>query len=379
MFGYVPKDDNKRSAQRNPDAVTAALKKLARVPPPSAFAVATVAAVYAYFAAGAQDATKLFGLASLLVACGFAGLGINAVLRDMRLLRIIEAEANESRLRAMNHAGFERFLRALLQAHGYQVEPVPIDTLRNDDADLIARRKKEVMLVQLRFWDNDRISLRQVQSLYRASTILNGTCCMAVTLGRFDHEAKQWAERRGVQLVDLPGLMQLAATVLEVPPESLIKNEDETPDVAEEVRHERVEVARGLHRYLFIDFDAIKSGYPLLCDLIEAHPAFLVVASTVPHEETVDDIRDRLGECGGRLVGVLPPSPLGRYFAVMNYLDSLPEGKHTPWLAVDADPRGFPEGSIELVAVNLAFGFDDSAGHRLREAMVMIDKRQALP
>ena len=82
-----------------------------------------------------------------------------------------------------------------------------------------------------------------------------------------------------------------------------------------------------------------------------------------------------MGECGDRVAGHLEAAQDGRYFAIQKHLQASREGKHAIWLAVDSEPRQFPEGCAELIAVNRAFGFDVSASQRLIEAMVIIDRR----
>ena len=65
-----------------------------------------------------------------------------------------------------------------------------------------------------------------------------------------------------------------------------------------------------------------------------------------------------------------------RFKAALRRDCSSPDGKHSTWLALDSEPRQFPEGCSELIAVNRAFGFDASAAQRLIEAMVLVDRRR---
>ena len=149
-------------------------------------------------------------------------------------------------------------------------------------------------------------------------------------------------------------------------------------EVQEEVRHEVQEVLSGHHRFLFVDFSGLDHGLTHLADVLRQHPAYQVIASTLPLGKDLEAIREGLQECGNRLVGQLEGISEGRFFAIQKHLSAAGEGKHATWLAIDSEPRQFPEGCTELIAVNRAFGFDTSAAQRLIEAMVMVDRRSAV-
>ena len=50
-----------------------------------------------------------------------------------------------------------------------------------------------------------------------------------------------------------------------------------------------------------------------------------------------------------------------RYYEIIHYLAGRPEGRNAKWVALDSDPRAFPEGCTELVLANPAHGLDDQA------------------
>ena len=165
-------------------------------------------------------------------------------------------------------------------------------------------------------------------------------------------------------------------------PVGLLESRSRTPPPApppagrEEQQHEVREVLHGQHRFLFVDFAGLDHGLTHLSEVLEQHPAYQVVASTLPVGKTMEAVRDGLLGCGNRLIGQVEAIPEGRYFAIQKHLSASPDGKHSTWLALDSEPRQFPEGCSELIAVNRAFGFDASAAQRLIEAMVLVDRRR---
>lgn len=148
------------------------------------------------------------------------------------------------------------------------------------------------------------------------------------------------------------------------------------PSVQEEQQHEVQDIQHRQHRFLFVDFAGLDHGLTHLTEVLAQHPAYQVVATTLPAGKTMESVRDGLLGCGTRLIGLVEAIPEGRYFAIQKHLSASPDGKHSTWLALDSEPRQFPEGCSELIAVNRAFGFDASAAQRLIEAMVLVDRRR---
>ncbi len=120
------------------------------------------------------------------------------------------------------------------------------------------------------------------------------------------------------------------------------------------------------------------NGLKKLEELLQENADYLLLASTLPVGKTLETLREELSGCADRLIGEISSSLEGRYFAIQKFLQTTPEGRQAVWLAVDSEPRRFPESCSELVAMNPAFGFDDAVAQRLRDAAYrQLDGRDA--
>lgn len=369
MFG--PK---KPHATAKPNGVDVLIQKLAALPPAIDLVLAAVLGGYSFVAIYVDNA-KLVGLVCILSALIFAMLGISAVMREMKAFKLVESGSTHDGLRSMKTQQFEHYLTALFSLDGYRLRSAIDELHRQDDADLIAVRKKEAVLIQFNHWDEDTVTTKHIQSLHKAATVFRATGCIAITFGRFTPEAIDWAERKGVVLMTIEDIIEMASRLTG----TSIKDAHPlpSPEVQVEQSNEIAEIVRGHHRFLIVDFAGIDHGLTRLNELLLEHPAYQVVASSIPMGKTIESVREGLGDCGSRLIGEVAQCSDGRYFAIQNYLLTTAEGKQATWLALDSEPRKFPEGCSELIAVNKAFGFDSSAAQRLLEAMLLVDKRAA--
>lgn len=367
MFG--PK---KQTSAPKPNGVDNLIHKLKALPPAIDLIVAATLGGYSFVAIYVDNA-KFVGLACILIALIFAVLGISAVTREMKDFKVVEQNSNPEALRMMKTQQFEKYLVALFSLDGYQVRPSIDELHRQDDADLIAVKKKETILIQYNHWDEDIVGTKPIQSLHKAAAAVRAQGATAISFGRFSAEAVDWARRKGVTLMTMQDVIDMACRLTGLTPEEATPEPDE--EVMVEKAHEVAEVVRGHHRFLFVDFAGVEHGLARLSELLLQHPAYQVIASTIPPLKNLEDVRLSLGECGDRLAGHLEATQDGRYFAIQKHLQASREGKHATWLAVDSEPRQFPEGCAELIAVNRAFGFDVSASQRLIEAMVIVDRR----
>lgn len=371
MFG--PKK-SPAAAGKKPNGVDVLIQKLAALPPAMDLLVAAVVGGYSLVAIFV-DGAKFVGLVCILIGLIFALLGINAVMREMKAFKQIESNSTPDSLRSMKRKQLEQYLTALFSLDGYRVRSAIGELDRFDDADLIAVKKEQTILVQFNHFDEDVVDIKPIQSLHKAATAFLATGCIAITFGKFSANATDWARRKEVNLLNVEDVIAMACrltgkSVNDAYPEpSLV--------VQEEVRHEVQEVLGGYHRFLFVDFSGLDHGLTHLSDVLRQHPAYQVIASTLPMGKDLEAVREGLQECGNRLVGQLEAIPHGRYFGIQKHLSAVAGGKHATWLAIDSEPREFPEGCTELIAVNRAFGFDVSAAQRLIEAMVLVDRRSA--
>ncbi len=370
---FSPKKTPTKSAK--PNGVDNVIHKLMALPPAIDLIVAAVLGGYSFVAIHVDNA-KAVGLGCILIALLFALLGINAITREMKLLKQVEASSNPDALRGMKLSQFEAYLTALYGLDGYRVRSAIDELPRQDDADLIAVGKKQTLLIQFNHFDEDRVGEKQIQSLHKAAVAFRADGCVAITFGSFTPQAIDWARRKGVVLMGMEDVVAMAAKLTGKSAEEVAATPVKEEVVLEQQR-EIAEVIRGHHRFLFVDFVGVDHGFKRLGELLIQHPAYQVVASTIPTGTSLDELKRSFTDCGDRLIGAIEQSDAGRYFAIQKYLQATPEGKQAVWLAIDASPRLFPEGCSELIAINRAFGFDQSASTRLVDAMLLVDRRLA--
>ena len=366
MFGPAKKQTD--APKRN--GVDVLIKKLSALPPSIDLIVAAVVGGYSFVAIYVVN-SKFIGLVCILLALPFALLGIAALGREIKQ---VESKTSPDALRALKTPEFEKYLMALFSLDGYEARTAIDDLHRQDDADLIATKKKETILIQFNHWDEDTVGTRPIQSLQKAASALRATRCIAITLGRFSADAVAWASRKGVVLMTGNDLVAMANRLTGKAAGTTNNTEPSTQPDPEQTP---LVPAADHRRFLVVDFLGIGQGLALLEDLLQENPSYHVLASTLPVGQTIDDVRDGLSRCASQLVGEIASSLEGRYFAIQKYLQTTPEGKQAVWLAVDSEPRRFPESCLELVAMNPAFGFDASVAQRLREAMSHADRRAA--
>lgn len=369
MFG--PKKQT--AAGKKPNGVDVLFQKLAALPPTMDLMIAAIVGGYSLFAIFV-DNSKFVGLVCILISLIFALLGINAVMREMKAFKQIESNSTPDTLRGMKRKQLEQFLFALFSLDGYRVRSAIGELDRFDDADLIAVKKDQTLLIQFNHYDEDLVDIKPIQSLQKAATANQATGCIAITFGKFTANAIDWARRKEVNLLGIEDVIAMASrltgkSVEDAPPAP-------PPAGREEQQHEVREVLHGQHRFLFVDFAGLDHGLTHLSEVLEQHPSYQVVASTLPVGKTMEAVRDGLLGCGNRLISQVQAISEGRYFAIQKHLTASPDGKHSTWLALDSEPRQFPEGCSELIALNRTFGFDASTAQRLIEAMVLVDRRQ---
>ncbi len=244
----------------------------------------------------------------------------------------------------------------------------------DDSKGLLGHTACQTLLIQFNHYDEDLVDIKPIQSLQKAATANQATGCIAITFGKFTANAIDWARRKEVNLLDIEDVIKMSCRLTGKSLEEA--HPEPAPIVQEEQQHEIQDVQHGHHRFLIIDFAGLDHGLAHLTEILIQHPAYQVLASTLPIDKTIDAVREGLQECGNRLEGQIESRPEGRYFAIQKHLASSPDSKHATWLALDSEPRQFPEGCSELIAVNRAFGFDASAAQRLVDAMLLVDRRR---
>lgn len=211
MFGQKTRKPPAENPQRT--GADAIIQKLADLPPVAHLLVAATTGGYAMVAI-MGDGAKFIGLVCLLIGLTFALLGINAVLREMRALKLIESHSTPQILRSMKRKQLEEYLCALLALDGYRVRSAVGELDRFDDADLIAEGKNQTLLIQFNHFDEDLVDNKPIQSLHAAAGAVRATGCLAITFGTFSMTAIDWAKRKDVTLLNVDDIIAMARRLL---------------------------------------------------------------------------------------------------------------------------------------------------------------------
>ncbi|KAB2911186.1 MAG: hypothetical protein F9K30_21940, partial [Dechloromonas sp.] len=153
------------AAGKKPNGVDVLIQKLAALPPAMDLLVAAVVGGYSLVAIFV-DGAKFVGLVCILIGLIFALLGINAVMREMKAFKQIEANSTPDGLRSMKRKQLEQYLTALFSLDGYRVRSAIGELDRFDDADLIAVKKDQTILIQFNHFDEDVVDIKPIQSLH---------------------------------------------------------------------------------------------------------------------------------------------------------------------------------------------------------------------
>ena len=344
-------------------AIDVLLSKLNNLPPGIDLAVALATGSYAMYATYVSQ-QSFAGILGTIAALCFAFLAVNATLREMRWLKFLSAHASEESLKRLNRQEFEFYLSILFRLGGYSVRSGVTELHRQDDADWIITKKKEVILVQFNHFDEDAVGVQSLQSLQKAASIFQASGAIAITLGYFYSDAIQWGARKGLKLMTVSDLLAMAAEFTGEVSESATAQEQSLAAV--------VPAPHPSACLIFVDFASLSSCLNGFADLVSQFPLAQLVASTLPQETSVDML---YSSTGLSVSGAAEPHASGRYFSIQRYLDSQPDGKRTPWVALDSEPRQVPAGCSELVAVNPSFGFNASVRDRLQESLGLSMRR----
>lgn len=100
----------------------------------------------------------------------------------------------------------------IFRREGYAVElSAALNT--DDNIDLMLRRDSETTLVQCKHWQAVRVTGREVREFYGALAAGGAPHGILVTTGTFTHDATEFAEGKGIELMDRSALVTRLASV----------------------------------------------------------------------------------------------------------------------------------------------------------------------
>ena len=120
--------------------------------------------------------------------------------------------ANNPVIDALRNDQYELLVGEIFRREGYAVE-LSAAAAQGDSIDLTLRRDSETILVQCKYWKSSRVTEREVGEFYSAMMTNGAPRGIFVTAGSFSREAQQFAEGKGIDLMDRPALEECTAAV----------------------------------------------------------------------------------------------------------------------------------------------------------------------
>ena len=111
---------------------------------------------------------------------------------------------------ALNGYEFETYLEKLLKTMGYN----SITTKKSGDygADIVAKNRKEVLVVQAKLYFNHSVGLKSVQEVKSAKDYYKADKAIVITNSHFTSSSKNLAKSTLVSLIDREKLIALIST-----------------------------------------------------------------------------------------------------------------------------------------------------------------------
>lgn len=107
---------------------------------------------------------------------------------------------------------FELLVGEIFRRAGYTVE-ISAATAQGDSIDLTLRRDAETILVQCKHWKTSRVTEREVREFYGTMTGNGAPRGIFVTAGSFSRDAREFAEGKGIDLMDRAALEESTAAI----------------------------------------------------------------------------------------------------------------------------------------------------------------------
>lgn len=134
-----------------------------------------------------------------------------ARLQRLRASALLEGQAKHDSLEALTWQDFEELLGEVFRRKGYRVEP----TVGGADGgvDLILHGPEGCVLVQAKHWQRSQVGVKVVRELYGVQQSEGAAGSILVTSGSVTEEARRFAERAGVRLIEGGELRGLIGSV----------------------------------------------------------------------------------------------------------------------------------------------------------------------
>jgi len=345
------------------------IKRLLNFPATLDLIIALPLCLYAIYSIA--DGMRGTGLMLCAISFCFAGLGINAAIRKMRELKILEQYSSPGTIRKLDESRFERILRAYYMTTGFMIEEPELGT--SHEYDFILVKAKDRLLVRDRDWMEDVVSLETLKKVWYSKRPVKATGVVIFTNGKFVDDALDWGRKQNIEMMTGHDFEEAVRKIVGAP--AVLTKQSELSETNQEgVQGQPVEtVSQAMPYFIFLDLNVIDKGIDLLRELLKRYPAYSIVVTTkrdIPEHEIAEMLD------GMDFEGKTPELPQygasARYYEIVNFLAGRELGHNAKWIAIDQDPRAFPEGCDELVLVSPHQGINEKIIIVLEEKMKKI-------
>ena len=153
-------------------------------------------------------------VAILAWAAAIAAIALAALIDVLDRARRLRRQRALSDLAALSWQQFEEVIADAFRRHGYRVREVGGRGRADGGVDLVLVREGETTVVQAKHWRSDRVGVRLIRELYGVQRAMQAERSMFVAMGRYTADARQFANRVGMTLVDGDALLHIIGTGL---------------------------------------------------------------------------------------------------------------------------------------------------------------------
>jgi restriction system protein len=158
--------------------------------------------------AAATEAAKLAYLPAIL----FGVLAIGSALFATKRRRLVDDQQSLETLRAASWKDFEYLVAEAYRRQGFEVD-YSVGKGADGGVDLVLRKDGRKSLVQCKQWKTFSVGRPVLQQMFGIMNDQNADEVIVVTSGQFTVEAREFAQRNPIRLVDGPKLLELVRSV----------------------------------------------------------------------------------------------------------------------------------------------------------------------
>ena len=150
-----------------------------------------------------------------VLAWAFLGLCLLAAftsfIRGLRDKRLFDRQSSIDSIRTLSWSDFERFVLEAYRRQGYEASATEAGA--DGGVDVVLKKDNKTTLVQCKQWKTQRVGVKPIRELAGVVAAEKADRGIFVCSGRYTEDAKSFAARSGIELVDGETLRILLAKI----------------------------------------------------------------------------------------------------------------------------------------------------------------------